>query len=196
MLLTKPLTTFLHAQLAPQSNSHLHTLVLCTATGKLLSTASPLSAAVLRNRATLASQLVDLYSPLAADGTIANALPDSDSDSISQSRQIDHELRSVLVQLEHGVMVIVVLRCGLLFIAIGGLGPVLGTVVDHLRLEAELRPSSAENGVRSSAASDAGSTGTGMGIGKGSVRVVRRQAEELAKWLDGELDGFVLSGSL
>lgn len=47
--------------------------------------------------------------------------------------------------------------------------------------------------VPSSAASDAGSTST---VGGGSVRVLKRQAEELAKWLDGEMEGFVLGPAL
>jgi hypothetical protein len=50
------------------------------------------------------------------------------------------------------------------------------------------------NGLGSSAASVAGSL-SGAG-GGGSLKILKRQAEELGKWLDGELEGFTLSSGL
>ncbi len=51
------------------------------------------------------------------------------------------------------------------------------------------------NGLGSSAASVAGSS-SGAGAGTGSAKILRRQSEGLAKWLDGELEGFALSTGL
>jgi hypothetical protein len=47
--------------------------------------------------------------------------------------------------------------------------------------------------VPSSATSDAGSTST---VGGGSARLMKRQAEVLARWLDGEMEGFALGATL
>lgn len=52
------------------------------------------------------------------------------------------------------------------------------------------------NGVASSAASDNGSLRSGSVAGTVSLRALKRQTEELAKWLDGELEGFVLAPAL
>lgn len=49
------------------------------------------------------------------------------------------------------------------------------------------------NGLGSSAMSVTGST---SGAGSGSIKVLRKQAEELGKWLDGELEGFSLAAAM
>jgi hypothetical protein len=131
MLLTKPLSIFLNANRSP----HIHTLFLVTPTGKLLSSSSSAPATLLRNQATIACSVWELYNPITSAGTISAALPsdsDSDSDSAS-SRSSDHDddkdesahrgadpaVSSILVQLETGTMVIRALRCSLLFVVIG-----------------------------------------------------------------------------
>jgi hypothetical protein len=46
----------------------------------------------------------------------------------------------------------------------------------------------------SAAPSEAGSVGTGASLGTpASILGVRRQAEEVGRWLEGKLEGFVLS---
>jgi hypothetical protein len=143
MLLTKPLTTLLHHSLTPS----LHTLLLLTPSGRLLSSASPHSASILRNQATLAISLWEIYAPLTADGTLDSALkgqddedsesPDDDEDSddsneqrrereLRRQRREDqyqqniqsHDLKSITIQLTNGILLIRALKCGLIFAGI------------------------------------------------------------------------------
>ncbi|KAI9736523.1 MAG: hypothetical protein M1818_006034 [Claussenomyces sp. TS43310] len=263
MLFTKPLTTFLNANRTAQ----LQTLALITPSGKVLSSSSTSSAPVLRAQATLACSLWALYNPLAATGTLTSSLPphtqgeeeeeeeeDEDDDDVENVNNRDHpadpEVSSVLIQLEHGTMVIRALRCSLLFIAIAppspassippssGLRPLhhdlahralatslsssppsshAGSSINgdarESRLAHEpiprshmLEAGSAEAAAQhhhhhsdriSCAASDAGSSSVGAtGGGGASMRVLKRQAEDLAKWLEQELAGFTLATAL
>lgn len=237
MLLTKPLTTFLNANRTAQ----LQTLAIITPAGKVLASSSSSPAPVLRAQATLACSLWALYSPLAANSTFSSALPapvdqpeaGAESDSSSSSTQhlhgprtADPDINSILIQLEHGNMLLRALRCGLIFVAVAPPSSIAAAShpstssprptaarldLSHLSISATSTPSSRGDsfinseprtesqlggGVLSSAASDAGSSVTGGGGGGASMRVLKRQTEELARWLEDELDGFSLSTAL
>lgn len=109
MLLTKPLTSFLQQNLSPQ----VHTLFITTPSGKILASSSSLAAGILRSQAALASTLWSAYKPITSSGTLSATLPQEDPPSQ------DGEVISLLIQLEYGTMLIRLLRCNLLFIAIG-----------------------------------------------------------------------------
>lgn len=93
------------------------------------------------------------------------------------------------------------LKCGLLICGIAApeaapdeqvvrqrLGMVVGQAQQYLA-----PGSPPQEGVLSSAASDAGSVATVGGRGGREVAVLRRRVEEVARWLDGELGGFEVS---
>jgi hypothetical protein len=237
MLLTKPLTTFLNANLTP----YIHTLFLCTPTGKLLSSSSShIPASTLRAQATLACSIWNLYKPLTAAGTISAALPSShstdskhDDDDKEEEEEDENEggvaesdpnISSIIIQLDHGTMHVRALKCSLLFVVIGpspsppsasstslrGLRqdlsylsvasaaspPTSSHSVINGEGTVERRQGSSSsnlNGLGSSAVSVTGST---SGAGSGSIKVLRKQAEELGKWLDGELEGFSLAAAM
>ncbi len=120
MLLTKPLSTFLNANRSP----HIHTLLLITPTGKLLSSSSSVPASLLRNQATIACSVWELYGPITSAGTISASLPpnpasSSDDEDNNAHQSSDPSVSSILIQLETGTMVIRALRCSLLFVVIG-----------------------------------------------------------------------------
>lgn len=219
MLLTKRLSTFLANNASPQ----LHTLLLLSPTGKILSSSSPSSASVLRTQATLACSLWNIYHPFPSttSSIISSSLPNS-----TPSPDSDKDLNSITIQLSHGIMVIRVLQSGLLFVAIGpsttGVGPSpvpnSQTLHSHHHIASpHTSPSSSPAAhidghgsqaslhvdglgvwsfasAGSAAPSEAGSVGTGASLGTpASILGVRRQAEEVGRWLEGKLEGFVLS---
>jgi len=106
---------------------------------------------------------------------------------------------AITIQLEKGIMCVRALSSGLLFVAIGP-SSTSHQSSQHLTLGSEshsLAPSSP--GIQESygsqmslheARSDAGSV---VGDAKASIWGVRRRADEVAKALEGRLDGFVLS---
>jgi hypothetical protein len=218
MLLTKPLQNFLNANRTP----YVHTLLLVTPTGKLLSSSSPIPASTLRAQATHACSIWSLYKPLIAAGTITSALPspfhdeeEDEDDHTMARRAADPGISSITIQLEKGVMIIRALKCSLLFVVVGplpasasassssphGLRQGLSFLSvasaaspptsSHSGIEGRGRRHDASftslNGLRSSAASEGGG---------GSLKILKRQAEELGKWLDGELEGFTLPSGL
>ena len=237
MLLTKPLHTFLNANRTP----YIHTLLLVTPTGKLLSSSSSVPASTLRAQATYACSIWALYKPLIATGTLTSALPipsqsrnddnsdeeddEEDNENIPDAahRSADPDVSSITIQLEEGIMIIRALKCSLLFVVIGPAPPAPSAAssaslqglrhdLSYLSVSSAGAPASSGaastekrlgnasytslNGLRSSATSLAGSvTGGGGGVG-GSLKIVKKQAEELGKWLDGELEGFTLSSGL
>ncbi|GJC89742.1 hypothetical protein ColLi_12580 [Colletotrichum liriopes] len=73
LLLTKRLTAFLASNL----NAHLHTALLATPSGRLLAHASPEPVSLLRTQSTVASSLFALHASTAPD--IPDALPNSSS---------------------------------------------------------------------------------------------------------------------
>ncbi|RFU32772.1 hypothetical protein B7463_g3539, partial [Scytalidium lignicola] len=241
MLLTKRLSTFLNNNTTPQ----IHTLLLITPIGKLLSSASPSPASVLRTQSTLACSLWNLYSPYqpSTANLVSAALPqDPDQNSGDGGRirsgSLGKDINCIVIQLEHGIMVIRALKCGLLFAAIGHSSssaqmqpphspqshyqqsfvasshspppssPDPQTESHHeahenpLLLQLPIQTSSGVGagvgggGGGSTAPSEAGSTITNASIGSpATIFGMKRQTEELAKWLDGKLEGFKLSPS-
>ncbi|PQE33699.1 hypothetical protein CJF32_00009096 [Rutstroemia sp. NJR-2017a WRK4] len=203
LLMSKRISTFLHSNLSPQ----LHTLLLLTPTGKLLSSSSSAPASVLRHQGTLALSLWTLYSPFPSDA-IADALPNSDErqrarDS-ERERGRDRGTKSILIQMEFGIMVIRRLRCGLLFVAIGP-GPTTAGNANGIASKSGINtPQLQSSPGTPERERDAGAGGIGGSGGEASetasVRSVkglgimgmRSQAEALGDWLDGKLDGLVL----
>ena len=213
MLLTKPLSTFLSANSTPQ----LHTLLLLSPTGKLLSSSSPSPASTLRTQATLACSLWTLYHPFQ---TTTSPLVDASltsSTANGRDRREEQELNSITIQLEFGIMCIRALSSGLLFVAIGpsspsysqpsaGLSPHPSSSYLHQHINAShtsppASPNTQEHGsqpslqgeVTSGAVSEAGSVGTQGSVSGASIWGVRRQAEDVGRFLEGKLEGFVLS---
>jgi hypothetical protein len=127
MLRTISLTSFLNQCLA--QSPHLHTLLLLTPNGLLLSSSSPLPTSILRKQATLTSQIWALYEPLATGSTISSALPPSskpdlravhsEDSNTEQENKGREDLKCITIQLEEGITSIRQLSCDLLFVAIG-----------------------------------------------------------------------------
>ncbi|KAI9650833.1 hypothetical protein NHQ30_000867 [Ciborinia camelliae] len=194
MLLSKRISTFLHNNISP----HLNTLMLLTPTGKLLSTSSTSPASVLRHQGTLALSLWTLYSPFPSQ-TVSNALPPNGASSNGHDVK-PRETKSILIQMEFGIMVIRKLACGLLFVTIGPAPGMSGTTTPHIQREGLIsisQPGSPDVGhereiIRSGEGSETASLRSARGGGVG-ITGMRRQAEELGKWLEGALDGLVLS---
>lgn len=206
MLLTKPLSAFLAAHTTPQ----LHTLLLLSPTGKVLSSSSPSSASTLRTQATLACSLWTLYHPFPSttSSLVASSLPTSTSNPLPQSS--DQDLNSITIQLEFGIMCIRALKSGLLFVAIGP-SPSFNTQTypgsrhqqigsrhtsppsSPSALERELGSQLSLQGEMSGAASEAGSVRTERSVVGASIWGIRRQAEDLGRRLEGRLEGFGLS---
>jgi hypothetical protein len=140
----------------------------------------------------------------------------SESTTSSTTTAAESELSIMTIQLSHGIMVIRALACGLLFVAIGpsssGSSAQLSPHLlqgHHASLESQTSPSSSpptrsEDTAREreisggsfqamgvTTPSEAGSVGS-SGTRTGSIMGMRRQAEEVAKWLDGQLEGFAL----
>ncbi|KAI1178007.1 hypothetical protein F4777DRAFT_157791 [Nemania sp. FL0916] len=143
LLLTKRLTAFLRANLSAQ----IHTAVLTTVAGKLLTHASPHSVATLRTQATVAASLWALYATRSARAAVDGALSpqsrererehdtardtahnqtrdetrDETHDSSDDSSPVSNRPKpsAITVQLAGAVVVIRHLRCGLLFVCIG-----------------------------------------------------------------------------
>lgn len=222
MLLTKPLTTFLSQNTSPQ----LPTLLLVSPDGKLLSSSSPLPAALLRTQSTVASTLWNLYNPFqSTNNLISSALPQS-KDASSEAASRDNDLNSITIQLSHGIMVLRSLSCGLLFVAIGPINTPstsassanhnLHTLLTpHLSSAPTSPPSSPPTNydgnhhsvervssgthisIGSRAPSITGSIGSSVTGGRtqASILGVKRQADEVGRWLENQLKGFVLSSA-
>jgi hypothetical protein len=203
--MSKRISTFLHANLSPQ----LHTLLLLTPTGKLLSSSSSAPASVLRHQSTLALSLWTLYSPFPGDA-IEDALPDGDQrqrgrdSERERERGRDRGTKSILIQMEFGIMVIRRLRCGLLFVAIGpgptttgsanGIGSRSGINTPLLQSspgtpERERDAGAGGIGGSGGEASETASVRSVKGLG---IMGMRSQAEALGDWLDGKLQGLML----
>lgn len=94
---------------------------------------------------------------------------------------------TITVQLTGGTVLIRRLKCGLLFVCVGP-SPTQTSSTDDVGV---LDPSAVENGelLASTTPSEAGSHATSSydGPGTGVVVAMRRQASELARWLDDKL---------
>ena len=144
LLLSKRLTSFLHANQTPQ----LPTLLLTSTHGKLLAHASPHPVSLLRTHATVAASLLAIHtsSSTSIPSSLPGAkereqlLPSSDVNSeeeeegagsdighgIGQKQQggKDGDIKpvkpvTITVQLSHGTLVLRRLKCGLLFVCVG-----------------------------------------------------------------------------
>ncbi|KAI1337009.1 hypothetical protein F5Y15DRAFT_166753 [Xylariaceae sp. FL0016] len=196
LLLTKRLTSFLRANVSPQ----IHTTLLTTLSGKLLAHASPHPVGTLRTQCTVAASLWALYAAPSTSDSIAESLP---SESSSHPQQ---ELASsaITIQLAGAVVVIRRLHCGLLFVCIG---PPPEVIDQSVQAQAHQQsgpmrapessadsqptpplgsPSEAES-VTSAGAATTASVTTTTSIGASAVVVMRKQAEELARWLNDKL---------
>ncbi|KAF6808683.1 hypothetical protein CSOJ01_07355 [Colletotrichum sojae] len=199
LLLTKRLTTFLSANL----NAHLHTALLATPSGRLLAHASPHPVSLLRTQSTVASSLFALHASTAPD--IPDALPSSVSSAPPPTNETDAERGkplTITVQLAAGVVVIRRLKCGLLFVCIGPLAEQIETSTaasaaaeTHGNGErsggatpslAPASPSEADS-VLSVGGITTASLGSVGSVNTAGVVVMRRHAEELARWLDDKL---------
>jgi hypothetical protein len=144
----------------------------------------------------------------------------SDSTLSSTTTAAENDLSTITIQLSHGIMVIRALTCGLLFVAIGPSNasstssphPSSHTLAaqgsSHSHTSPPSSPPAHEGyegihererdsssnlvGIRSSAPSEAGSVGS-IGTRTGSIMGVKKQADEVGRFLDAQLEGFVLS---
>ncbi|KAK5626243.1 hypothetical protein RRF57_001958 [Xylaria bambusicola] len=196
LLLTKRLTAFLRANLSPQ----IHSSLLTTVAGKLLTHASPHSVATLRTQATVAASLWALYSAPSTGATIENALP-SHSSSALVGKQTSS---AITVQLAGAVVAIRHLRCGLLFICIGPPAESPGSTsprhsqqqsgpmqTPQANLDSQPSPllgsPSEVESVTSTGATTTASIATSNSVGASAVVAMRRQTEELARCLNERL---------
>ncbi|KAH6617826.1 hypothetical protein B0J18DRAFT_492792 [Chaetomium sp. MPI-SDFR-AT-0129] len=114
LLLTKRVTAFLRANLSP----HIHSAMLTSPAGSLLAHASNLPASALRRQAAVAASLFQGPSDTPATSTTNTPAPGG---SVRSRRSGKHASPSVTVHLDNGaVFVIRRLRCGMLFICMGG----------------------------------------------------------------------------
>ncbi|KAI1116418.1 hypothetical protein F5Y14DRAFT_448934 [Nemania sp. NC0429] len=197
LLLTKRLTAFLRANLSPQ----IHTAVLSTAAGKLLTHASPQSVTTLRTQATVAASLWALYAAPSTGTAIEGALPSHPSSASARPPTQS----AITVQLAGAIVVIRQLRCGLLFVCIGPVPEPLDSIslrhphqqsrpVQTPQEHIEPQPSpllgspSEVESVASAGAATTASIATATSVGGSAVVAMRRQAEELARCLDERLD--------
>ncbi|KAI1768520.1 hypothetical protein GGR53DRAFT_377714 [Hypoxylon sp. FL1150] len=205
LLLTKRLTAFLALNLSAQ----IHTAALTTLSGKLLAHASPHGVGVLRTQCTVAASIWAQYSAPAASAAVEESLPQH-----TYTRRGPPTPGAVTIQLAAGVVVIRRLRCGLLFVCVGPLAAGDGGAATAEQLHTGAlptplaqqqpgppqtpgeRPSTPPLGSPSvesvtslgavTTASVASVATTSTVAGAGAV-VMRRQAEELARWLDDKL---------
>lgn len=224
MLLTKRLTTFLSqnttAQLptllllspigkllsssSPQSASTLRTqaTLACSLWNLYQPSASSLMTAALPR------------TPTQADTRNQPRTPESTTSSTTTAAEND--LSIITIQLSQGIMVIRALGCGLLFVAIGPIASGSSAQPSPHLLQAHRAnmsiqttpasspPARPDDSIMSTsgggllavgrgAPSEAGSVGS-SGT-RSSIMGARRQAEEVAKWLDSQLEGFALSSA-
>ncbi|PTB76234.1 hypothetical protein M440DRAFT_53727 [Trichoderma longibrachiatum ATCC 18648] len=207
LLLTKRLNAFLHAH----QTAHLPTLLLTTPQGKLLAHASSQPVSVLRTHATVAASLLAIHT--ASSAAIPTALPGSRTpDPISSSpasprgttgssdgtreakkQRSKRTVRPgvITVQLSEGTVIIRRLKCGLLFVCVG---PAASSLQDHHHHH-QHHPSSHENGDGVGSPSEVESLISAGGMTTSSLEsasaapvvAMRRQAAELARWLDEKL---------
>ncbi|RWA13005.1 hypothetical protein EKO27_g2099 [Xylaria grammica] len=194
LLLTKRLAAFLRANLSPQ----IHTTLLTTVAGKLLTHASPHSVATLRTQATVAASLWALYAAPSTATSIEGALPSHPSTLVGKPTS-----SAITVQLAGAVVAIRRLRCGLLFVCIGPPAESPGSTsprhhqqsrpmqTPQANLDSQPSPllgsPSEVESVASTGAATTASIATTNSVGASAVVVMRRQAEELARCLNERL---------
>ncbi|KAI1632707.1 hypothetical protein F4809DRAFT_69542 [Biscogniauxia mediterranea] len=209
LLLTKRLTAFLRSNLTPQ----IHTALLTTLSGKLLAHASPHSVSTLRTQCTVAASLWALYAASSTSAAVADALPPSShgtgaGGSNSSGSGSGFTSSAITIQLTGAVVVIRRLRCGLLFVCIGPTadgsgGGGAGDLTPSLTTRplqapgpaADTQPAptpplgspSEAESVASLGGATTASIATTSSATASAVVAMRRQAEELARWLNDKL---------
>jgi hypothetical protein len=200
LLLTKRLTSFLHSNLSPQ----IHTALLTTLSGKLLAHASSQPVSTLRTQSTVAASIWSIYAAPATSEDVSQSLPSSGTPSAAGASQESlPRPNAVTVQLTGAVLVVRKLKCGLLFVCMGpsSEGPEQAThgpgqsqsqsVLTSSRSsgEAQRTPPSAGSPSESiaSVAPTLASVATTASTTSAGVAVMKRQTEELARWLDNKL---------
>ncbi|KAK7931872.1 hypothetical protein PG985_002584 [Apiospora marii] len=194
LLLTKRLTSFLQSNLSPQ----IHTTLLTTLSGKLLAHASPHPVSTLRTQCTVAASIWTIYAAQGTSAAVAEALPSAPAGT--KARQ-DPTSGAITIQLTGAVLVVRKLRCGLLFVCIGPI-PDSGEQAPFAQGQSQSlqvppaassshptplgSPSEVESVASAGAATTASATTMGS-VNAAGVVLMRRQAEELAKWLDDKL---------
>lgn len=187
LLLTKRLTSFLSAHTTPQTP----TLLITSANGKLLAHASPHPVTLLRTHATVAASLFQIHT--SSSPSLPSALPGGDAGDGEESGEVQAEAAvrpaTITVQLTGGTVLIRRLKCGLLFVCVG---PSAGTASTGSTddVVAALDPANLDNGeLLSTTPSEADSHTTSSldSQGAGVVVAMRKQASELARWLDDKL---------
>lgn len=233
LLLTKRLTSFLHAN----QTSQLPTLLVATQTGKLLAHASPNPVSLLRTHATVAASLFAIHTSSAP--ALSAALPggahtpegipssplrgddyddDGDADTYDEQEEEEEEEDSrgrprpppvapdllkpatITVQLSGGTVLIRRLKCGLLFVCVGPPSADHGDHHNHhlhpvqhldsgelVTAAAALAVSTSPSEVASQISVGGQSTSSHDSVGAAMVVAMRRQASDLARWLDDKL---------
>lgn len=213
LLLTKRLTAFLQSNLTPQ----IHTALLATLSGKLLAHASTQSVNTLRTQCTVAASLWAIYSaPASANTAIPESLPPHQQSSSTSTSASTPKPSAITIQLTGAIMVLRLLKCGLLFVCFGpppegGAGVGAGAA-EHTSqrggggggggstlLQPSQPPSETGNptptigspseveSIKSAGGATVTSITTTGSVSAAGVVVVRRQAEDLARWLDDKL---------
>ncbi|KXJ97089.1 hypothetical protein Micbo1qcDRAFT_191665 [Microdochium bolleyi] len=204
LLLTKRLTAFLHTNLNPQ----VHTALLTTPAGKLLAHASTMPVSTLRTQCTVAASLWATYATPETGTSIAEALPHSDHDhdhhgGAGAGTTSEPPAPSALtLQMAGALVVLRRLKCGLLFVCIGPTPEAAAASTSsapqqhqqqhgrHLQTPSHSEhptPTIGSPAEVASVHSAAPSTTTLGSVGATGVVLMRRHAEELAKWLDDKL---------
>lgn len=201
LLLTKRLTSFLQANLTP----FVQTALLTTQSGKLLAHASSQPVGLLRSQCTVAASLWAIYTNPGAGATVSEALPPHSAPSLRRNSAAT----ALTLQLTGAVVVLRLLRCGLLFmciapshnssnnnnIIINSDNPDPNKTASALHSQQSTNvnptptvgsPSEVESVVSAGAATTASITTTGSVTASGVV-IMRRHAEDLARWLDDKL---------
>jgi hypothetical protein len=223
MLLTKRLTTFLSQNATPQLPTLLllsPTGKLLASSSPIpastLRTQATLACSLWTLYQPATSSLLTSAIHPAPSSSSSTHPRGSDATLSSTTTAAENDLATITIQLSHGVMVIRALSCGLLFIAIGASTLAASSPSQTLHASSTSQhtspPSSppaqgegnAYNGegtqerdlgaVGSGVLSDAGSV-TSTGSRTASIMGLKRQAEEVGRWLDGQLEGFQLSSA-
>ncbi|KAL9948337.1 hypothetical protein D7B24_003453 [Verticillium nonalfalfae] len=185
------------------TNSNTSTTATAASPTTTTTTQSASPVALLRTQATVAASLYALHA--AAAPALAPALPESATPTSlsSSSAEPDAAARpakplAITVQLSHGVLLIRRLKCGLLFVCIGPLpedatgAAAAATTGPHADGGGSgLTPASPDDrdSVLSAGAATTVSVASSVAgsVGGAAVVAMRRQAEELARWLDDKL---------
>jgi len=200
LLITKHLSNFLRANVSAQLTS----AILANPAGNLVAYASPIAVRALRTHCAVAASLMGINSTPApvvdaalSQTTTTGARGDDSAAMGGGEEEGAGEPVCITLSLSEGNTVVVIrrLQCGLLFICMGPAGEAGmqltqqqqqagaggGSAVGSLSETASAAPSTVACGT---------SSATMGGAGTDTVAAMRRQVEELARWLDDKLGNF------